>query len=255
MIHAADGSLCADGRPMGEDGTAVSRQVGRPRTQRQGQSLVCRSRAVDCAHWQSLARSAALVRPLEQHLHPLPRLGEGGGLAAAVRRRLGRARHGIRSGRRHHRQSPPPRTGCKRGTSCQAIGRSKGGLTTKIVALTDALGNLVRFVLLPGQRFDTVGVPPLIDGLAFGALIGDPAFDSKALIADLDARGAKAVIARHPRRTTPRDIDGEMYRWRHLIENFFCKLKEFKRIALRADKTDQSFAAMIYLAAAVINSR
>src|SRR4051812_10204880 len=46
-----------------------------------------------------------------------------------------------------------------------------------------------------------------------------------------------------------------MYKWRHLIENFFCKLKEFKRIALRADKTDQSFAAMIYIAAAVINSR
>ena len=113
----------------------------------------------------------------------------------------------------------------------------------------------MRFVLLPRQRFDTVGVPPLIDGVSFGALIGDTAFDSNALIADLDARGAKAVIAQHPRRTTPRDIDGEMYRWRHLIENFFCKLKEFKRIALRADKTDQSFAAMIYLAATVINSR
>jgi hypothetical protein len=64
------------------------------------------------------------------------------------------------------------------------------------LALTDALGNRVRFVLLPGQRFDTVGVPPLIDGLAFGALIGDTAFDSNALIADLDGRGAKAVIAR-----------------------------------------------------------
>jgi len=46
-----------------------------------------------------------------------------------------------------------------------------------------------------------------------------------------------------------------MYKWRHLIENFFCKLKEFKRIAMRACKTDQSFEAMIYLAAAVINSR
>jgi transposase len=116
----------------------------------------------------------------------------------------------------------------------QAIGRSKGGLTTKILALTDALGNLVRFVLLPGQRFDTVGVPPLIDGLAFGALIGDTAFDSNDIIADLNERGAKAVIAQHPRRTTPLDIDREMYKWRHLIENFFCKLKEFKRIALRA---------------------
>ena len=128
-------------------------------------------------------------------------------------------------------------------------------MTTKILALTDALGNLVRFVLLPGQRFDTVGVPPLIEGLAFGALIGDTAFDSNALIADLDARGAKVVIAQHSRRTTPLDIDREMYKWRHLIENFFCKLKEFKRIALRSDKTDQSFAAMIHLAAAVIASR
>jgi transposase len=113
----------------------------------------------------------------------------------------------------------------------------------------------VRFVLLPGQRFDTVGVPPLIDGLAFGALIGDTAFDSNDIVADLNERGAKAVIAQHPRRTTPLAIDAEMYKWRHLIENFFCKLKEFKRIALRADKTDQSFSAMIYLAAAVINSR
>ena len=113
----------------------------------------------------------------------------------------------------------------------------------------------MRFVLLPGQRFDTVGVPPLLEGLAFGALIGDTAFDSNALIAALDARGAKVVIAQHPRRTTPLDIDREMDKWRHLIENFFCKLKEFKRIALRADKTDQSFAAMIHIAAAVINSR
>jgi transposase len=128
-------------------------------------------------------------------------------------------------------------------------------MTTKILALTDALGNLVRFVLLPGQRFDTVGVPPLIEGIEFGALIADTAFDSNDIIADLDQRGAKVVIAQHPRRTVPLQIDIEMYKWRHLIENFFCKLKEFKRIAMRADKTDQSFKAMIYLAAAVINSR
>lgn len=125
-------------------------------------------------------------------------------------------------------------------------------MTTKILALTDALGNLVRFVLLPGQRFDTVGVPPLLDGVSFQALIADKAFDSDAIVKDLDARGVKAVISQHPRRSTPRKIDTEMYKWRHLIENFFCKLKEFKRIAMRADKTDRSFTAMIQLAAAVI---
>jgi transposase len=128
-------------------------------------------------------------------------------------------------------------------------------MTAKIVALTDALGNLVRLVPLPGQRFDTVGVPPLIEGIAFGALIADKAFDSNGIIAELNERGAKVVIAQHPRRTEPLDIDREMYKWRHLIENFFCKLKEFKRVALRSDKTDESYASMIHLAAAVINSR
>ena len=128
-------------------------------------------------------------------------------------------------------------------------------MTTKILALTDALGNLVRFVLLPGQRFDTIGVPPLIEGIEFGALIADKAFDSNDIITNLNERGAKIVISQHPRRSVPLQIDTEMYKWRHLIENFFCKLKEFKRIAMRADKTDNSFRAMIHLAAAVINSR
>lgn len=128
-------------------------------------------------------------------------------------------------------------------------------MTTKILALTDALGNLVRFVLLPGQRFDTVGVEPLLDGIDFGGLIADKAFDSNHIIAALNERGAQVVISQHPRRTKPIKIDTEIYKWRHLIENFFCKLKEFKRIAMRADKTDQSFEAAIYLAAAVINSK
>lgn len=128
-------------------------------------------------------------------------------------------------------------------------------MTTKILALTDALGNLIRFVLLPGHRFDTVGVPPLLGGLCFQALIADKAFDSNAIVADLNERGAKVVISQHQRRTKPLPLDTEMYKWRHLIENFFCKLKEFKRIAMRADKTDTSFSAIIHLAAAVINSR
>ena len=128
-------------------------------------------------------------------------------------------------------------------------------MTTKILALTDALGNLVRFVLLPGHRFDTVGVAPLISNIEFGGLIADKAFDSNSIIEELHERGAKIVISQHSRRTTPIKLDEDIYKWRHLIENFFCKLKEFKRIAMRADKTDCSFAAMISLCSAVINSR
>ena len=125
-------------------------------------------------------------------------------------------------------------------------------MTTKILALTDALGNLVRFVLLPGHRFDTLGVSPLIQDIEFGGLIGDKAFDSNAIIADLDARGAKIVISQHPRRAKPLDIDAEVYKWRHLIENFFCKLKEYRAIATRYDKTARNFLAAIHLAAAII---
>jgi len=128
-------------------------------------------------------------------------------------------------------------------------------MTTKIVALTDALGNLVRFVLLPGQRFDTLGVAPLIKDIEFGGLIADKAFDSNWIIQDMNERGAQIVISQHPRRIQPLNIDAEIYKWRHLIENFFGKLKEFKRIALRSDKTDASFEAMIQLCSAIINSR
>jgi transposase len=210
---------------------------------------------MDCPHGQPMARFAGILRQVEHGLQAIPRLGQSRRFRPAFRSLLGWTGHGIRHGRRNHCQGPPPRPRRKRGTQSQAIGRSKGGLTTKILALTDALGNLVRFTLLPGHRFDTVGMPPLIDGLSFGALIADTAFDSNAIIADLNERGAKAVIAQHPRRTRKLPIDEEMYKWRHLIENFFAKLKEFKRIAMRADKTDSSFAAIIHLAAAVINSR
>ncbi len=119
----------------------------------------------------------------------------------------------------------------------------------------DALGDLVRFVLLPGQRHDMVGVPPLIEGVTFGALLGDRAFDTDWLRADLDARGAAAVIPPKANRKAAITFDREMYRWRHLVENAFAKLKEFRAIATRYDKTDVSFAASIHLAAAIIASR
>jgi transposase len=161
----------------------------------------------------------------------------------------------MRDGGRHDCQGSSPCAGRKGATESRAIGNSRGGWTTKIVVLTDALGNLVRFTLLPGQRHDTVGVVPLIEGVAFGALIADKAFDANWIIKEMDERGSAVDISQHPNRREPRQIDRDLYAWRHLFENFFGKLKEFKRIAMRADKTDQRFAALIYLCAAVINSR
>ena len=117
--------------------------------------------------------------------------------------------------------------------------------------MVDALGNLVDFVLLPGQRHDVIGVEPLLEGVEFEALIADRAYDSNALRDELQARRATAVIPPRSNRVEAIDYDVEMYKWRHLVENFFCHLKRFRRLAMRYEKTDVSFAAMIH----VVSSR
>lgn len=121
--------------------------------------------------------------------------------------------------------------------------------------MVDALGNLVRFTLMPGQRFDGLGVAVLIEDVAFDAFLADKAFDSDALVAELKERGVTVCISQRPNRIAPLEIDEEMYKWRHLIENFFGKLKEFKRISTRSDKTDTVFKAMVYAASGLINAR
>lgn len=113
----------------------------------------------------------------------------------------------------------------------------------------------MRFVLLPGHRHDSVGVAPLLKDLDFAALLADKAFDSDAIRADLDDRGAMAVIPPKANRAGGIPCDFEMYKWRHLVENFFCKIKEFRRIATRYDKTDESFKAIIHLIGIVLATR
>jgi len=123
------------------------------------------------------------------------------------------------------------------------------------MALVDACGNLVRFVLMPGQRNDIMGVRPLIDGVSFDALLADKAFDADWLRLELDARGALSVIPPRKNRKQPIQIDTEMYKWRHLVENYFAKIKEFRGIATRYDKPDESFCANLNLTATLIACR
>ena len=135
----------------------------------------------------------------------------------------------------------------------QAIGRSRGGLSTKIHALVDALGNPLRLLLTPGQAHDLAGADALLPHLTANLLIADRAFDADRRVLDrLAAAGKSAVIPPRPNRLTTRDFDRELYKERHLIENFFCKLKQFRAIATRYDKTARNFLAAIHLAAATI---
>src|SRR4051794_14660227 len=132
----------------------------------------------------------------------------------------------------------------------QAIGRSRGGLSTKIHATVDALGNPVGFHLTGGQEHDLAGADALLPELEAETLIADKAFDAdERLLEPLAEAGKTAVI---PPRKTPRAFDKDLYKARHLIENFFAKLKQFRAIAPRYDKTARCFLAGIHLAAAII---
>ena len=153
---------------------------------------------------------------------------------------------------RQHRQGPPSRTGRKRGAQSQAIGRFRGGITSKIMALTDALGNLIDFRLLPRQAYDLRGTAALIEGLTCGQLLADRAFDANWVREALAEAGIVAVIPPKSNRRFTADFDRDTYKWRHLIENFFQKLKEYRGITMRCCKTDTSYAAFVALTATVI---
>jgi transposase len=126
-------------------------------------------------------------------------------------------------------------------------------LSTKIHALVDALGNPLSFLLTPGQAHDLAGADALLPQMAADTLLADKAFDAdERVIEPLLAVGKTAVIPPKSNRKIQREYDKDAYKARHLIENFFCKLKQFRAIATRYDKTARNFLAAIHLAAAII---
>ena len=140
----------------------------------------------------------------------------------------------------------------KRGSD-QAIGRSKGGLSTKIHTTVDALGNPIGFHLTGGQACDLDGADVLLPQLEADILLADRGFDAdQRVLIPWQEAGKVAVIPPKANRTVQREYDKELYKARHLIENFFAKLKLFRAIATRYDKTARNFLAAIHLAASVI---
>lgn len=134
----------------------------------------------------------------------------------------------------------------------QAIGRSRGGLTTKIHALIDALGNPVGLMLTPGQAHDLACAEPLLDSVDPQALTGDKAYDADALIDTLNRRGITPVIPSKANRKAPHACDFALYCERNLVERFFNKLKHFRGIATRYDKLARNSLAGVQLAAAMV---
>jgi len=126
-------------------------------------------------------------------------------------------------------------------------------LSTKIHALVDALGNPLGFLLTGGQAHDLAGADHLLPTMDADILIADKAFDAdERVIEPLAAAGKAAVIPSKANRKLQRDYDRDLYKARHLIENFFAKIKQFRAIATRYDKTARNFLAGIHLAAATV---
>ena len=131
----------------------------------------------------------------------------------------------------------------------QAIGRSKGGLSTKIHALVDALGNPLSFFLTPGQAHDLAGADALLPQMTADLLIADKAFDAdQRVIRPLASAGKAAVIPPRKHRRPGRDFDRDLYKARHLVENFFCKNKRYRRIATRYEKTAANYLGFVLFA-------
>jgi transposase len=116
----------------------------------------------------------------------------------------------------------------------------------------DALGNPVRFILTAGNVNDIVQAEDLIGGLSFDKLLADKGYDSDRFRASIAQQGAEAVIPSTRSRSQAIPYDKYVYRERNLVERFFNKIKHFRRIATRYEKTALSFESMLFLVGAAI---
>ncbi len=132
------------------------------------------------------------------------------------------------------------------------MGRSRGGLTTKIHTLADAQGRPLRFILTAGQTHDVTTVPDLLQDSDADGVIADRAYDTNAVRSLIAERGAEAVVPSKRTRICAIPLDATAYKLRNRIERFFNKLKHFRRIATRYDRRALYFLSAIYLASAMI---
>jgi len=134
----------------------------------------------------------------------------------------------------------------------ECLGRSRGGFTTKIHALVDALGNPLRFILIAGQRHDITQAYTLSLDTQNTIFIADKGYDCSAFVQQLEAQACQIVIPSKRNRRHPRNYDAHIYKERHLIECFFGKIKHYRRIFSRFDKTALVFMSFLYFVSTFI---
>jgi transposase len=165
---------------------------------------------------------------------------------------LGRWPAGASSDRFISRQGSSLRQWWKRGERVQAIGRSRGGRTTKIHALTDGECRPIAFLLTGGQVADCTAGNLLLEQMPDAPiLLGDKGYDSNAIRRQVEGRGALPNIPPKSNRLWKNCFSPFLYRDRNAIERMFCRLKDFRRIATRYDRLAINYLAAVCLAATV----
>lgn len=147
------------------------------------------------------------------------------------------------------RTSTPPVK--KSDATAEALGRSRGGFSTKIYAATDALGNPLKLLLRGGQRADIIEAEALANGYDFEAIVADKGFDSTGFVEWVEAREAEAVIPSRKNKKQKREIDRNLYADRNKIERFFGRIKHYRRIATRYEKTARNYLAFLHVASII----
>jgi transposase len=132
------------------------------------------------------------------------------------------------------------------------LGRSRGGFSTKVHLSVSGLGLPVEIRLTPGQTADVTQAEPLLEGYLPAAVIANKGYDSDPLVRRIQTRGAEAVIPPKRNRTEPRDYDEHWYKARNLVERFINRIKQFRRVATRYDKTVRNFLAFIQVASIMV---
>ena len=134
----------------------------------------------------------------------------------------------------------------------QALGRSRGGFTTKIHITVDGLGNPLRLCLTPGQRQDLIKAVELVEGYSFEHIIADRGYAAQEFYDWITTQGIKPVIPPHQRAKAAREYDKWLYRERHLVECFINKIKHFRRVFSRFDKLARRYLGFLHFVSSLI---
>jgi len=215
-----------------------------------GQSVIHQCCVLDRTHRLSMARPARTVRAVGHGLQTVQSLVQTRCLGTSARGAWWEHRALESPARLDHRSSTPTCGGSKRGQDTQALGRSRGGFSTKIHVAVNEIGQPTKLHLTEGERHDVTCAEILLDGAEPDYVIADKAYDSDAVRERIRDAGAKPVIPTRSNRPKRR-LDRARYKLRNVVERFIGRIKHCRRVATRYDKLAVTFLGFVEFASLI----